>query len=572
MAQKLAGPRAIAVAVVVLGLGAAVWWNTRGPAPAPAADARGGTLVGTIRTEPRSFNRFVARDRTSNLVSLLLHDKLIHLNVATQQVEPGLAESWSSDADARTWTLHLRKNVVFSDGHPFTSDDVLFSLRAAYDEKTASPLGGSLTIDGKPLEASAPDPATVVITLPAPFGPGVRILDNLPILPRHQLDAALQAGSLRDAWALTTPPSEMAGLGAFILTEYLPGERLAFARNPHYWGRAADGTRLPHLDAITLVVVPDQDAELLRLESGDADLVTGEVRPEDLDAVKRATDQGRLRTIDAGVSLDADFLWFNLKPNAFPASRAWLQRRELREAISLAVDRHAFSDTVFLGAAVPIGGPVTPGNRDWYEASVSAPAQDLARARQLVAAAGLSDANGDGQLDAPDGKPARFSLLTQKGHTLRERSASFVQQDLQKLGLGVDVVALEAPALIDRVTSGAYEAAYFGMQASDTDPATNLDYWLSSGAFHPWNPGQARPSTAWEAEIDDLMRRQVAATDVADRKRLFGEVQRVFAREQPAIYFAAPRLTLATSARVDGVRAGLLQPYILWDAANLRVR
>jgi peptide/nickel transport system substrate-binding protein len=524
-----------------------------------------------VRTEPRSFNRFVARDRTSNLIALLMHAKLVQVNLETQQIEPGLAETWTASDDGRTWTLKLRRNVQFSDGVPFTAADVLFSFAAAHDSKTASPVGGSLLVGGAPLEVSAPDPETVVITMSAPFGPGVRILDNLPILPKHKLGPTLDTGALRDAWGLTTPPSELAGLGPFVLTEYRPGERLTFARNPHYWRRDAGGEPLPLLDNLVLMVVPDQNAELLRLESGDADLVSGEIRPDDLAAIKRAVDQNRLRLFEVGVGLDANFLWFNLKSGAVPPSRAWLQTRELRQAISRAVDRRAFADTVYLGAAVPIIGPVTPGNRDWHDSRLPVPPPDSARARQLLAAAGLSDKNGDGQLEAPDGAPARFAMLTQKGQTLRERGAAFLQQDLAKVGLGVDVVMLEVPALIDRLTRGAYEAAFFGVEASDTDPATNLDYWLSTGAFHLWNPEQKSPVTPWEARIDDLMHRQVASTDQAERRRLFGEVQHIFSEELPAIYFAAPRVWLATSARVTGARAGLLQPFLLWNAASLGI-
>lgn len=575
MANKLTGFRASLVVVGLLAGAGGLWWTTR-PAtdvpPATSASTRGGGLVATVRSEPRSFNRFVARDRTSNLVSLLLHHKLVQTNLATQQVEPALSASWSVSADQRTWTLTLRDGVTFSDGTPFTSADVLFSLKAAYDPKTASALGGSLLIADQPIAASAPDAKTVVLTFPAPFGPGLRILDNLPILPAHKLEAALTAGSLRDAWGLTTPPADLVGLGPFVLREYKPGERLVFARNPHYWRRDADGQALPRLDTLTLMIVPDQGAELLRLQAGEADLISGDVPPEDLASVKAAADQGRLQMFDVGVGLDADFLWFNLTEGGTPKARAWLQKLELRQAISSAVDRQALADTVYLGAGVPIGGPVTPGNRDWHAAEIVAPPFDAARARQLLAAAGLTDKNGDGQLEAPDGAPARFALLTQKGNAVRERAAAFLQQDLAKVGLGVDVVTLETPALIDRITNGQYEAAYFGAQASDTDPATNLDFWLSTGAFHPWNPEQKSPSTPWELEIDELMRRQVATTDPAERKRLFVQVQQIFAEQQPAIYFVAPKVRLAASPRVTGVQPGLLQPFVLWDAAMLGVK
>jgi peptide/nickel transport system substrate-binding protein len=575
MVKELAGRRVLLLAVALVAIAsAAVWWGRR-PAPettvAPGA-SRGGRLVATIRTEPRSFNRFVARDRTSNLLSLLLHGKLARIDGATQALEPDLAERWTAAGDGRTWTVRLRPGLAFSDGAPLTSADVLFSFAAAYDERTASALGGSLLVGGQPLAVTAPDPQTVVITFPAPFGPGLRLLDNLPILPRHKLGTALEEGRLREMWGLTTPPGELAGAGPFVLADYRPGERLVLARNPRYWRRDDRGAALPRLDTLTLLIVPDQNAELLRLESGETDLISGDVRPEDLAAIRRAADQGRVQLLDVGTALDADYFWFNLTPGAVPADRTWLQRRELREAVSLAVDRRALADTVYLGAAVPVAGPVTPGNHDWYDPSLAVPAPDPGRARQLLAAAGLTDRDGDGRLEAPDGSPARFTLLTQKGNSLRERAAAFLQQDLSKVGLAADVVTLEAPALIERLTARQYEAAFFVVQASDTDPASNLDFWLSGGAFHLWNAEQAAPATPWEARIDALMHQQVAVTDPVERRRLFNEVQRIFAQELPAIAFVAPKVSIAIGARVTGVRPSVLQPFVLWDAATLGVR
>lgn len=576
MATTTTSKRLIGLAVPLVVIAAVMLAMTlrRGPA-APAVPAAPAELTATLRSEPRSFNRFVTRDRTSNSVSMILHGKLVRMNLATQEVEPSLAERWEVSPDGRTWTFTLRGGVTFADGAPFTSADVLFSLAAAYDEKTASPLAESLMVHGAPLAASAPDDRTVVFALPASFGPGVRLLDNLPILPKHKLGAALEAGTLRDMWGLDTPPAQMTGLGPFVVEEYRPGERLVFARNPRYWGRDASGAPLPHLDRLVMLIVADQAAELLRLEAGEADLTSGDVRPDDLAAVRKAGESGRVQLSDLGVGLDPDALWFNLSP-AFaknPARRArpWLQRRELRQAIALAVDRQAFADTVYLGAAVPVAGPVTPGNRAWHDASIAVPERDPERAKALLGSIGLVDGNGDGALEGPDGKPARFALLTQKGSSLRERAAAFLQQELQRIGLGVDVVTLDQPAVIERITNGDYEAIWFATQASDTDPASNLDFWLSSGAFHFWNPGQATPATAWERRIDELMRENMATSDQAARTRAFAEAQRVFAEEVPALYFVAPKVTIAMSRRVTGARPGILQPYVTWSPETLGV-
>ena len=157
------------------------------------------------------------------------------------------------------------------------------------------------------------------------------------------------------------------------------------------------------------------------------------------------------------------------------------------------------------------------------------------------------------------------------GLTARERAAAVLQEDLRQVGILVDVVPLEFGALIDRITRSDYDAAYFGFVASDTDPAVNLDFWLSSAAFHVWNPSQAVAATAWERQIDELMRQQIAAKDPIERKRLFDEVQSILARYVPVIYFAAPRVFIAASTRVAGVKPALLEPHLLWSADELTV-
>ena len=542
-----------------------------GSAPAPksvnAGPARGGSLTATIRSEPQTFNRFVDNQAASDAVTRLTHASLIRLNRVTGDYEPWLAEKWTSSPDGRVLTFTLRDGVTFSDGVPFTSADVVFSFRALYDPKVDSPLKSGMQVQGKPLEVSAPDPRTVVVTLPAPFAPAVGLLDNIPIYPKHQLEAALDAHTFAEAWGLTTRPGTMAGLGPFVAGEYVPAQRMTFTRNPHYWQKDAAGVALPYLDSIVLEFVKTTDAEILRLEAGSIDLMTqADVRPQDIAALRRLRDQGALQLVDVGTGVDPNMLWFNLTPS--PAARKakpYLQRTEFRQAVSYAVDRDAIVNTVYLGAAIPLYGPVTPGNRTWYFDGAPKYPHDVAKAKALFAGLGLTDRNGDGMLDDAAGQPARFSVLTQGG-TIRERVATVIQEQLRLAGITVDLVPLDPPSMFARFGKGDYESMYFGFQASAFDPAMNLDFWLSGGSVHVWNFKAPAP---WEHVIDDLMQKQAAASSLAERQRLFGEAQKVFGENLPAIYFVAPKVSVAMSRRVGGAVPVVLDPKILWNPATL---
>jgi peptide/nickel transport system substrate-binding protein len=251
---------------------------------------------------------------------------------------------------------------------------------------------------------------------------------------------------------------------------------------------------------------------------------------------------------------------------------AWLQRDELRRAISLGVDRQVFADTVFLGAGVPVWGPITPANKKWFSAAVPNVPHDPARARALLGEIGLTDRNGDGLLEDARGVAARFALTTQKGQTAVERGALVIRDELKKIGLAVDIVALEGNAAVSRYMSGGYEAGYFHVGMTDVDPGLNLEYWLSDGGGHIWNLGQKTPATTWERQIDELMARQTATLDDAERKRLFDEVQKIFAEHVPVVHFAAPRIFVAASSRVMGLMPGVQRPQLLWSPDSIWVR
>jgi peptide/nickel transport system substrate-binding protein len=545
------------------------------PATAAQGIPRGGDLRVAVRTEPQSFNWYTRHDGSTYIVTALTQARLFQVNRATQEVEPWLAEGSTRSADGLQYTIKLRPNIVFADGHPFTSEDVVFSFAAVYNERAGSILADAMKVAGKPLQVAAVDPLTVLVTFPAAFAPGLVLLDNMPILPKHKLQASLDSGTFGSAWGLGTPVAEIAGLGPFVLAEYVPGQRTVFARNPKYFRKDAAGASLPYLDRVIVEVVPDQNAQLLQLDTGGLDMTASEVRPEDYAPLKRAADAGRVQLLDLGVASDPDSFWINLRPGAFAKDPrvAWMQRDELRHAISLTVDRQAFADTVYLGAGAPVFGPVTPANKKWYSADLPHTPHDPVRAKTLLASIGLTDRNGDGVLDDPHNQPARFVLLTQKGQTALERGAAVIRDELKKIGLIVDVVPLEGNALVQRFLSGQpYDAIYFQFGMTNPDPALSLDFWLSSGDSRVWNLAQKVPATDWERQIDELMAKQIAAPVEAERKRLFDQVQRVFAAHLPVVHFVAPKIFVAASSRTTNLTPALTRPQFLWAAETIAVK
>ncbi len=537
----------------------------------PSAPVRGGTLTVTSRSEPRSFNRMATQMFPTELFTLLTQAKLVRINRSTGELEPWLAERWSSSDDGLTHTFTLRENIKWSDGVPFTAADVLFSFEAVYQ---GGVLASALSIGDKPLTATSPDPRTVVVRYPAPLAPGVRLLDNLVILPKHKLEGALRAGTFNQAWPSTTAPGELAGLGPFVLARYEPGQRLVYDRNPHYWRTDDRGQALPYLDRIVVEIVPQQDAEIVRLQAGQTDAMQSSLRATDVTAFRQLKDQGKVQLKDLGVAAESTPFFFNLRPEKWrgDARGAWLPRKEFRKAISHAVDREAFANTVFLGEAVPVHGPITPGNRDWFWSGVPRYQYSVEQARTLLESIGLRNRDSDEWLEDEKGTEARFSLEIFGGNAIIERSAEVLRDDLRQVGIAVDVVPLEANAVIEHVETGKYDAVMVAFQLTDLDPAISQDFWTSSGASHFWNPSQKTPATDWEREIDELIHKQAVIADREERKKIFNQVQRIFSDHLPMLYFAAPRVYIALSPRVTHTTPAAQQPQVLWNAEVIAVR
>ena len=540
--------------------------------PSSSAPAGGGDLVASVRSEPATYNRLLPNGQSAatEVFTLLTQARLARVNRVTDELEPWLAESWVLSADGLTYTVTLRPDIKFSDGVPFTSADVIFSFRAVYDPGVNSSLAAGMTVNGRPIEATARDARTITLRFPEVFAPGVRVLDNLPILPKHRLEAALASGDFAKVWSPSRPLSEIAGLGPFVLTEHVAGQRLVFARNPHYFRRDGNGRQLPYLDRLILAVTPDQNTEALRLEASEIDLMTNaDIRPQDYSAFKRLTDQGKLRMMDVSVGLDPDFLSFNLRPARAAQRRApWMGQRDFRQAISCGVDRQAIVNTVYLGAAVPIYGPVTPGNKRWFSADAPSCALDRAKARGAA-----DERRPDGpQWRWPDrgrgGRRAQGFRSSRRPVTFASGSRPCSRNSCVSWDQ-VDIVSLDPGGIAQRWQAGDYDAIYFGLQTSSTDPALNPELWLSSGPFHFWNPSQKVPATDWEKRIDELMRDGRDRSRSAGAQRAFAEVQKIIGEELPSIYFVAPRISIATTARVVNATPAPQVPQLLWSADTL---
>jgi peptide/nickel transport system substrate-binding protein len=534
----------------------------------------GGVLTVGQRSEPKTLNPATAADAPSREVIGRLTADLIHINRASQLTEPALAKSWTVSKDGRVFTVNLRHGLRFSDGQPFDADDVVFSFELYLDEKLHSPQRDLLVVGGKPIAVEKLNPFTVRFTLAEPYAAAERIFDSLAMMPRHLLEKSYQEGKFAQSWTLNTSPAELAGMGPFRLKQYVPGQKIVLERNPYFWKADRNKNRLPYLDELVFLFVGNEDAQVLRFQAGDTDIIS-RLSAENYSVLSKDASSRGIQLFDLGPSLEYNFLVFNLNDLAaknlgeIAARQAWFGNLKFRQAISSAIDRDGIVKLVYAGRGAALWGNVSPSNKLWVDQSLPHPSRSVDRARDLLKSARFSW-KGENQLVDAQGRPVEFSIITSTSNAQRTKMATIIQDDLSKLGMNVHIVPLEFRAVIDRVfQTYDYEASIMALGGGDADPNPEINVWLSSGGTHLWHLGETKPATEWESQIDQLMQKQMVQLNYKERKKLYDQVQEIITANLPYVFLATPDILVGAKNNLANFKPAILEPTTLWNVEEL---
>jgi peptide/nickel transport system substrate-binding protein len=534
----------------------------------------GGKLVIAQRSEPRTLNPVTAVDQVAlGILDRMMAD-LIHINRQTQKTEPALAKSWTMSKNRDRITMHLRQGIRFSDGAPFDADDVLFSFKVYEDEQVHSPRRDALVVAAKPITVEKLDSYTVRFTFPGPYAPAERVFDSIAILPRHLLENDYREGKINQLWGLNVTPDRIAGLGPFRLKQVVPGDRMLLERNPYYWKVDSKGQKLPYMDELTFLVVPNQDAQVIRFQAGDSQIIAS-LSADNFAALEPEQQKRGYKLYDAGPGLEYNFLMFNLNDDTagrlpdVARKQKWFRDVHFRQAVSLAIDRDAIVRLVYHQRGVPLAAHVSPGNKLWFNTALPAPVRSVSKAKEHLQAAGFKW-NRDGTLLDTEGKPVEFTIIVSSSNSQRTQMATLVQDDLKQIGITAHVVALEPRAAADRLLkSHDYDTILMGLVPGDADPSPDVNIWLSSGETHLWNMGEKKPATQWEAEIDELLQKQFVALNYQQRKKLYDRLQTVEAEQLPIICLASPNILVGAQENLGNFRPAILEQYTFWNVEEL---
>ena len=546
---------------------------------APEIGTYGGRFVIGQTSPPKTFNPLMANETSSTDINTRMFAYLVNYDNAREEIYPELAKSWEMSPDALTWTFHLRRGARFSDGHPITADDVLFSFEIAYDKTLHPAVQDLVQVRGQNIQLSAPDSFTVVMKLPSPYSVLPSVLASLYIVPKHRLDAAYRRGDYASVFGVNTPPESLVTSGAWKLKQYAPGEKTVLERNPYWLGVDAQGQRLPYLDELVYLIVPDQNTAALKFQSGDLDALDN-VKPEDYKTNRDGQERGAYTVYPLGPALSTHFMWFNLNivreakpgkkvgdPQIDPVRYAWFSNPVFRRAVSMAIDREAIIRGPFFGDGVKNWSQSTAGNKLWYSPEVVHYDHDPDKAKQLLAGLGYKDGDGDGVLEDQGGRPISFTLKSNGDNAVRSAMMNLIKDDLAKVGIRCIPTPVDFNTLVTNFRQDfQYEAGLLGLQSGvPPEPALGQNVWKSSGLTHYWNIRQPRPETPAEAEIDRLMDAMAETTDIESRKTMWLQVQNIVNEQGFIVWLPTLKAEIPIRNKFGNVRPSVIPHRVLWN-------
>jgi peptide/nickel transport system substrate-binding protein len=519
--------------------GAAGWRNgalaqdagTPTPGPAAVADSSGtpkagGTLTVLTPTDASSLHPGAKTNFYDTFWQMVLYDSLI-INGFDGQPYPGLAESWEPNADGTVWTFHLRKDVTFHSGEPFTAAHVVdhfnrwknfpSSVKVSLLEKT-----------------EAPDDYTVVCTLSSPT---LVFLNNVSQteFTYSAIPNMKKVAELGDNYGL----NEADGTGPYMFKEWVKDDHLTLVRNDKYaWGPEFydnKGTAFP--DTVIYRTIPEPTSRTAMIQSGDADL-NFETPPSDVEQLKSA----------GGVAI-ASYTRYSCNNIGFNVKKPLFQDVNVRRALMHAVNRDEIVQYVMFGQAEAAQGYLPPTMLGANPREVTLPyvKYDVDQAKQLLDQAGWT-AGSDGMREKGGQK---FSFTTYCILEEQERVCQVVQAQLKDIGVDMQIKRLEQAAWDEAMKAGEHDARYHPQFMSTPD---HMYFYV--GKFAP-----LPNSTMWaDPHFDELFAKSQTTVDPAERIATFNEMEKYFLDQAVVVPIMHVNWIIAYQDKVKGTKFHNIMP------------
>ena len=484
---------------------------------APALPVNGDALVFGSLGEPTNLIPALANDSAASEINDRVFNGLLKID-KDLNIVPSLAERLEISEDGLTFTFHLRKDVRWHDGKPYTSKDAMFTYEIMIDPKTATSYAEPFKQVKK---AEAPDLYTFRVTYEKPQARAM-VSWCFDQMPAHLLE-----GQNLESSPLARQP---VGTGPYKFEKWESGQRLILTANEDYFeGR-------PHLNKLIMKIIPDLNAQMLELSSGGLDMM--QMTPDQYDEKLGDKNFKNKFNMFRYPAFSYTYLGFNFKSPLF-------QDKKVRQAIAYAIDKDEIIDGVLLGLGTVANGPFKPDS--WTcNKNVKPYPYDVARAKALLAEAGWADSNGDGILDK-DGKPFQFTIMTNQGNKVREQTGLIIQARLAEVGIKVNLRVIEWAAFLKEYLDKHNFEAVIMAWTVPVEPDL-YDVWHSSKT----REGELNYISYKNEEVDKLIDDGRFTLDREKRKMAYDRIQEIFYEEVPYVFLYVPDALPVISSRIIG--------------------
>ncbi|TRL33806.1 ABC transporter substrate-binding protein [Rhizobium straminoryzae] len=521
------------------------------------AGVYGDTMRHVIGGRPEGWNYMAGQSQGWGGIDIALSEcltrtaPLFQVDAKDTEPLPNLAKGWEWSADGHKLTMHLVKGAKWSDGVPFTADDVMFYWEDGVIDPNVSPLGGGASPEafGEGTTLRKVDDYTVEWTFKAAFPKQYLYTMAYPNFcpgPAHLLKAKHPKYSKNtyDQFKNAFPPEymNMPVMGAWVPVAYRPDDIIVMRRNPYYWKVDEKGQQLPYLDEVhfKLSTWADRDVQAV---AGSGDISNLEQPENFVASLKRAAEPSAPARLAFGPRLIGYSLLMNFSANGWgspdereQAVRELNRNLEFRQAVTSAIDRKAVGDSLVKGPFTAIyPGGLSSGTSFYDRASTVYYPYNLEEAKAALKKLGLVDTDNDGFVNFPKGtaggKNVEIVLLVNNGYTTDKSLAEGLVGQMAKIGIRVVINALDSNQRDAAHYAGRFDWAVRRNSSELASVVQNTEQLAPVGPRTSWNhrapEGKDLDILPFEKQMADLVNRFIASQDNAERADLMKQYQKI---------------------------------------------
>ncbi|WML49736.1 ABC transporter substrate-binding protein [Neobacillus sp. PS3-34] len=482
------------------------------------------TFIYGIDGDPgNAVNVITTGDRYGLMEIKALYSPLYMYN-GKDDIKYFLAESMTPSSDFLTYTAKLRKNVTWHDGKPFTADDVVFTYNEMLKESNGGWARSQLIFNNKPVKVEKVDDYTVKFVLPEVSMGAMEALGNIFVMPKHVYDGETNiANSPKNAVPV--------GTGPYKFKEYKAGESVTFVKNDDYFLGA------PKISKVVYRIIMDANTATMALQNREINALA--IQPSDTSKFNNSSNI-TLKPYDEG---RIGYLAFNLSSKA-------VQSKEIRQAIAYGLNRKEIITASYISSdyAKPAYS-FLPRKATYYTDNVEKYKFDKNKAKDLLAKAGVSG--------------SKLKLAYTANNPIQQKQAAVIQQNLQEIGIDVELKGLDGTALSQKLQSVQTDFdMYLGGYIMGIDPDTFNSLFVTNGSANYMHYSNTK--------VDDLFNQGRVEKDDSKRKAIYEEIQKNIIDDAAFYPITENKRILAIDSRINGIEDAALVPvYTFEDMSKL---